>query len=652
MTEVKHIISKDIGAAFRIIIMLLISIVLLPCRAAEIWVSPNGSDLNPGTAVQPKASVQAALREARELRRLNDASVENGIIINMYGGVYTLQEPVFLRLEDAGTEESPTTVKAVSGENPILSGGVQVTGWKKAGQEIQGLPASTLNQVWVADAPCVGGNLLEFRQLWVNGVKAVRARDANDENLPRITSWDKQTGKMGIPAAWLERFITSNGFKQPESMELVIHQMWAIANLRIKNMEKKGDEVLFTFQQPEARIQAEHPWPTPMIADSVRSPFYLCNAIEFLDQPGEWYLDTETQKLYYWPEKGEDLKNASVVVPYLETLVEMAGTLDSPVSHITFDGITFAYTTWMRPSTNGHVPLQAGMFLLDAYKLRPPGVPGNQSKGLENQAWIGRPPAAVQLRGVNNTRFENCRFEHLGSCGIDYISGTNSDIIRGCVFRDIAGNGIQAGRFSDPGVETHLAYNPADQREICTGLNISNNYITDVTNEDWGCVGIAAGYVRGINIEHNEISEVSYTGISLGWGWTKTVNCMSDNRVYANYIHHYAKHMYDVAGIYTLSAQPGTCITENVVDSIYHPAYVHNPNHWFYLYTDEGSSFITMKDNWCPAEKFLANANGPGNNWENNGPMVAESIRLKAGLEPEYRHLATQSRLDLKQNGK
>jgi hypothetical protein len=111
---------------------------------------------------------------------------------------------------------------------------------------------------------------------------------------------------------------------------------------------------------------------------------------------------------------------------------------------------------------------------------------------------------------------------------------------------------------------------------------------------------------------------------------------MRNNVVRANYIHHYAKRMYDVAGIYTLSVQSKSLISENVVDSIYSPAYVHDPNHWFYLYTDEGSSFITVKDNWCPAEKFLQNANGPGNTWINNGPMVDEKIRLAAGIEPAY----------------
>jgi hypothetical protein len=62
-------------------------------------------------------------------------------------------------------------------------------------------------------------------------------------------------------------------------------------------------------------------------------------------------------------------------------------------------------------------------------------------------------------------------------------------------------------------------------------------------------------------------------------------------------------------------------------------------DHWFYLYTDEGSSQITVRDNWCPAEKFLRNANGPGNVWQNNGPMVDQRIKDAAGPEPAFREL-------------
>jgi len=616
-------------------------------QAAEIWVSPEGSDLNPGTVALPKATVQAALRQARGLRRLNDASIKGGIVVWMHGGTYELVEPVFLRPEDSGTAESPTIIKAVRGEVPVLSGGRKVTGWKKAGK-VPGLPTVAVRNVFVVNLPLVNGNVPEFRQFWVDGRKAVRARDVTDDRLPRIMSWNRKTGTLGIPSLWVKKF-THKGFKKnglsfpydsfhhPQSIEMILHQMWAIANLRVRGMQEKGDTVFVTFQQPAARIQAEHPWPTPMMADSLRSPFYMTNAIEFLDEPGEWFL--ENGKLYYWPRKGEDLNKA--VIPCLESLVEAAGTLDAPVSYVRFEDITFAHTTWMRPSLLGHVPLQAGMYILDAYKLRPSGTPENPDKGLDNQAFLGRPQAAVSLTDVNHTAFLNCTFTHLGGSGLDYVDASAYDLVQGCLFEDIGSNGIQCGRFNAPGMEAHLPYNPTDERELCSNLTIRNNLIQDVTNEDWGAVGIAAGYVRGICIEHNEISEVSYTGISLGWGWQKANSCMRDNIVKANYIHHYAKHMYDVAGIYTLSVQPKSFVMENAVDSIYHPGYVHDPNHWFYLYTDEGSSFITVKNNWCPSEKFLQNANGPGNVWVNNGPMVADSIRINAGLELEYSYLKT-----------
>jgi hypothetical protein len=132
----------------------------------------------------------------------------------------------------------------------------------------------------------------------------------------------------------------------------------------------------------------------------------------------------------------------------------------------------------------------------------------------------------------------------------------------------------------------------------------------------------------------------------MGWGSTKTVNAMSDNRIYANKINHYAKHMYDVAAIYTLSAQPASVISNNYVDSIYVAPYAHHPNHWFYLYTNEGSSYFTIRDNWCPAEKFLQNANGPDNVWQNNGPKVSDSIKNFAGIEQQYQYLLKEKTVD------
>jgi L-rhamnose mutarotase len=274
------------------------------------------------------------------------------------------------------------------------------------------------------------------------------------------------------------------------------------------------------------------------------------------------------------------------------------------------------------------------MYMTEAYKLRPAGT--KEKPGLDNQAWIGRPAAAVEISFADNIVVENCRFEHLASTGLDYHKAVHTSAVFGNLFKDIGGTAMLAGIYSDAGQEIHLPYDPKDEREICDGIEIDHNLITDAANEDWSCVGIGLGYTRNSLVEHNEVENVSYTGISMGWGWTAAANAMKNNKIIENKIHHYGKHNYDCSGIYTLSAQPGSVISENYIDSIYKAPYAHLPSHWFYLYTDEGSSGITVKNNWTPSQKFLQNANGPGNEWSNNGPAVDESVKLNAGLQMNY----------------
>ncbi len=599
--------------------------------SAEIWVSPSGSDQNPGTKEKPLQNIDIAIRKAREMRRLAAAGVPGGIFINLKGGTYTLDETLFIRPEDAGTAGSPTVIQAAPGERPVISGGTEIGGWKKLSGAVAGLPAAAGREVWVADAPLTGDQVLNFRQLWVNDLKATRAQDTPKGQMNRILAWNHKEQTCWIPKPRFD-------IAKVRGLEMLIHQWWAIAILRIRDVQIKGDSAKLSFYQPESRVQSEHPWPAPWISkETGNSAFYLTNAIQFLDEPGEWYLDRRAQKIYYWPRKGENMNRAKVIAPVLQTLVKVEGTIDHPVSFFSFKGVSFSHAGWLRPSEQGHVPHQAGMYMLDAYKLKIPGTP--DKKGLENQAWVGRPAAAVEVSYASDTRFEACRFEHLASTGLDYQRATRGDKIVGNLFKDIGGTAVLVGVFSDEAQEVHLPYNPSDEREICTGVTVSNNLVSDVTNEDWGCVGIGAGYVRQINIEHNDISEVSYSGISMGWGWTRTINAMRNNRIFANRISRYGKHLYDVAAIYTLSAQPGSLIAENYADSIYKAPYAHDPNHWFYLYTDEGSSYFTVRNNWTPADKFLQNANGPGNVWENNGPQVADSVKTNSGLEKNYRYL-------------
>ncbi|WP_139298270.1 hypothetical protein [Pedobacter hartonius] len=140
------------GKHFTILFLLHISFAGI-CAAADIWVSPQGNNVNSGTKEKPLADISFAIRKARELRRTSDASASKGISIILRGGLYILQEPIVILPEDAGTESSPTIIRAATGEKPVVSGGRIITGWKIMNTPVSGLPAAAKGKVWVADAP-------------------------------------------------------------------------------------------------------------------------------------------------------------------------------------------------------------------------------------------------------------------------------------------------------------------------------------------------------------------------------------------------------------------------------------------------------------------------------------------------------------------
>ena len=251
----------------------------------QVFVSLNGDDSNKGTKQSPLASVAMALRNVREMRRLNDPSVKSGAHIMINGGTYRFNEPLFIRPEDSGTETSPTIIENAEGQKPVFSGGVMITGWKKTSGIVYGLPKEAQGKVWVADAPMSGGQTLNFRQLWVNNTKGIRAKDTKGDSMNRILSWDHKNESCRIPKPIMD-------LSNAEGVEMFIHQWWAIAILRIKLISVSGNSAQLTFYQPESHIQSEHPWPAPWLSSKTgNSAFYLTNAIQFLDEPGEWFLD-------------------------------------------------------------------------------------------------------------------------------------------------------------------------------------------------------------------------------------------------------------------------------------------------------------------------------------------------------------------------
>ena len=593
--------------------------------AGEIYVSLQGNDKNPGTKEAPFNTLNRAIKQAREWRRLNRSEVAGGIYIRLEEGVYAQRNSLFLRPEDSGTPDSPTVICAVDGAHPVISGGVAVTGWKR-GCNHPAVPEKLKQKIWSAEAPLIGNRRVETRQMWVNGHKVQRAAQFPDGGLERMIDFNPEEQTITIPVS---QSVNPERLQNAGQLEMIVHQRWAIAILRVKSIDVKDGQAVVRFHEPESHLEFAHPWPQPVIGgEKGNSSFCLTNALELLDQPGEWFQEYPSGTIYYYPQAGENMETAEVIIPALETLVTIDGTLSRPVKHIQFNGITFAHTSWMRPSFQGHVTLQGGFPLLDAYKLQEPGLP--EKAELENQAWIIRPETAIRVRGAEHIDFKHCTFRHLSSTGLDYEWAVTASSVEDCQFTDIGGTALLVGAFPDGGFETHIPFIPADVRELCSHITIRNNFISNVTNEDWGCVGIGAGYVRNMDISHNEVCHLNYSGICVGWGWTSLESGMCNNRIEANYVHHFARRLYDAGGLYTLSNQPGSVMRNNRIEHLIEAPYATN-DRAFYIYLDEATDGYTMENNWCPAERFDSNRPGKKNVWKNNGPQVADSIKYKAG---------------------
>jgi len=450
--------------------------------------------------VREGESLHDALRQAREWRRTNDPRCEGGIMIRIKAGRYYMNEPLFLRPEDSGTEDSPLI--------------------------IQGEPGAVL----------CGDPMRSHKQIWPK------------EGMERIINFNPKTRTITIPQydkLWMP---------PPRHSEMVVHQRWAIAILRIKHIQARGDSIIVSFEKPESRLEFEHPWPQPVIGGEKGNSSFLLRTTERRDG--------------------------------IEQLVIVDG-----ANFVTFDGVTFENTCWNRPLHKGHVTLQGGFPLIDAYKLAVPGLPWDD--GLENQAWIERPVSAVSVKNAEQVRFTNCLFQHLGATALDYKS-INGGTIDHCTFVDIGGTAIMAGSFAESPREVHRPY--TDLAKQCQHLKIHGNNIHNVTTEDWGAVAISCGYVRNCTISENTVSRVNYSGICVGWGWTPHYTGMENNHIINNKVSDYARQLYDAGGIYTLSNQPGSSICNNEISQPYPAPYATN-DRGFCIYLDARTDGFTIENN-------------------------------------------------------
>lgn len=593
--------------------------------AGNIYLSPTGDDRADGSKERPLKTPHAALKMAREWRRTADERTAGGIHILFEAGRYTLDRPIYIRPEDSGTVLSPTTLSPVEGaeEKVFIVGSTPLTNWTRVGN------------CWVTDAPKQHGRPLYTRQLWGFGGKLFRANQFGEGKMARMIAFDKKSRTITIPRPAIE------GLENAEGLEMMVHQRWATAILRVKEMRYEGEQAVLSFLEPESYLEFEHPWPQPVIGEERgNSSFMLMNAKELLNENYEWWQEPQTGKIHlYAKDPAIDPNQTTVYLPHLERLVTIEGAPQKAVEYIYFLGLTFADTAWNRPSTQGHVTLQGGFPFIDGYKLyEKEGFPWD--KGLENQAWIVRPEAAVSVRNANHIGFSECCFVALGSTGLDLASNVHYTAVIGCTFRNIGGTALLAGSFGEGPTEVHIPYHQIGSREgFCTHLRLSHNHISNATREDWGAVGIGCGYVSDTEIVSNTVDGVNYSAIAVGWGWTKHKTGMKRNRIAYNTVRNYARQLYDTGGIYTLSNQPKSTIENNIIFAPTEAPYATN-HRAFCIYLDAATDGYTIRNNWCEIpDSFGFNNPGPKIRFEGENSTAVNRRELLRQAEQECQNI-------------
>jgi len=505
-------------------------------------------------------------------------SMASDIIVYLLGGRYELDTTLTFSERHGGRNGFYVRYKRFGDQSSSISGGVRIDNWLEVGGGIY--------------KAFYGGPM--FRQLYVNGVRATRARSPNKTDEVNFgpyywyKGWEAEGRRVRVNASEIQ---TWAGI---QDIEMVIKHHWNQARYRIDRFEIKGDQAWVYFREPEMSTEPWQKGCCPGWAD--KQPFHFENSIDLLDVPGEWFFDVSSAEVYYHPLEGESMKNAVVVAPVQNSLLNIDG-----ASHLSFEGLIFEHTNWAMPD-EARIGIQAGA-----------------RRGYS----AGFIPGGIRIVRSNNIRFDGNVVRFFGGMGIEFSHSSYNNVVRGNLITEIASNGIQV--YSDVG-------NPnPDTAHECKGDSIDNNYITKVARDYTGGVGINATYVNGIVIEHNEIFDLPYTAISIGWGWTDATTNLKNNKVRYNDIHHVMQLHDDGAGIYSLSKAPGTEFSNNYIHHI-------NRGNWnedwpmAAIYLDKGSCYYTIERNVIgSAPRALSSWNKPnyGNTFRQNWYLKGDEIVVR-----------------------